>query len=135
MQHGQCTLTHLCNNAFADSSTSKIGPVHGGLSPSYVNLAPYPSAINNLGQTLLGRLQRRRFPDPHPPAPYAGLPEGASEAGSNVMYATTGSGSKVLGGIGQYLAHKLYHLTHIDARVTVLGHLQEVDSLILTTKF
>lgn len=28
----QCTLTHLCNNAFADSSTSKVGPVHGGLS-------------------------------------------------------------------------------------------------------
>lgn len=28
----QCTLTHVCNNAFADSSTSRIGPVHGGLS-------------------------------------------------------------------------------------------------------
>ena len=28
----QCTLTHVCNNAFADSSTSKVGPVHGGLS-------------------------------------------------------------------------------------------------------
>ncbi|KAH7180436.1 membrane dipeptidase-domain-containing protein [Fusarium sp. MPI-SDFR-AT-0072] len=27
-----CTLTHVCNNAFADSSTSKTGPVHGGLS-------------------------------------------------------------------------------------------------------
>ncbi|KAL1631808.1 hypothetical protein SLS56_004329 [Neofusicoccum ribis] len=27
-----CTLTHVCNNAFADSSTSRIGPVHGGLS-------------------------------------------------------------------------------------------------------
>ncbi|KAJ5573921.1 uncharacterized protein N7459_008348 [Penicillium hispanicum] len=27
-----CTLTHVCNNAFADSSTSKLGPVHGGLS-------------------------------------------------------------------------------------------------------
>lgn len=27
-----CTLTHVCNNAFADSSTSKIGPVNGGLS-------------------------------------------------------------------------------------------------------
>ncbi|CAG1981564.1 unnamed protein product [Fusarium graminearum] len=27
-----CTLTHVCNNAFADSSTSKVGPVHGGLS-------------------------------------------------------------------------------------------------------
>ncbi|KKY17690.1 putative membrane dipeptidase [Phaeomoniella chlamydospora] len=27
-----CTLTHVCNNAFADSSTSKIGPVHNGLS-------------------------------------------------------------------------------------------------------
>lgn len=28
----KCTLTHVCNNAFADSSTSKVGPVHGGLS-------------------------------------------------------------------------------------------------------
>ncbi|KAF2704113.1 Metallo-dependent hydrolase [Pleomassaria siparia CBS 279.74] len=27
-----CTLTHVCNNAFADSSTSKIGPVHECLS-------------------------------------------------------------------------------------------------------
>ncbi|KAG9204927.1 hypothetical protein G6514_009383 [Epicoccum nigrum] len=27
-----CTLTHVCNNAFADSSTSKVGPIHGGLS-------------------------------------------------------------------------------------------------------
>ncbi|PTD12553.1 putative dipeptidase [Fusarium culmorum] len=27
-----CTLTHVCNNAFADSSTSKVGAVHGGLS-------------------------------------------------------------------------------------------------------
>lgn len=25
-------MTHVCNNAFADSSTSKVGPVHGGLS-------------------------------------------------------------------------------------------------------
>lgn len=28
----QCTMTHVENNAFADSSTSKVGPVHGGLS-------------------------------------------------------------------------------------------------------
>jgi len=27
-----CTLAHVCNNAFADSSTSKVGPVYGGLS-------------------------------------------------------------------------------------------------------
>ncbi|KAK5683439.1 hypothetical protein LTS10_004971 [Elasticomyces elasticus] len=27
-----CTLTHVENNAFADSSTSRVGPVHGGLS-------------------------------------------------------------------------------------------------------
>ncbi|PVI01647.1 membrane dipeptidase [Periconia macrospinosa] len=27
-----CTLTHVCNNAFADSSTSKVGALHGGLS-------------------------------------------------------------------------------------------------------
>ena len=25
-------MTHVENNAFADSSTSKVGPVHGGLS-------------------------------------------------------------------------------------------------------
>ena len=28
----QCTMTHVENNAFADASTSKVGPVHGGLS-------------------------------------------------------------------------------------------------------
>lgn len=28
----QCTMTHVENNAFADSSTSKVGTVHGGLS-------------------------------------------------------------------------------------------------------
>lgn len=27
-----CTLTHVENNAFADSATSKVGAVHGGLS-------------------------------------------------------------------------------------------------------
>ncbi|RDW89770.1 dipeptidase-8 [Coleophoma cylindrospora] len=27
-----CTMAHNCNNAFADSSQSRVGPVHGGLS-------------------------------------------------------------------------------------------------------
>lgn len=46
----QCTLTHVCNNAFADSSTSKIGPVHGGLSHLGKSAV---KEMNRLGQTLL----------------------------------------------------------------------------------
>ena len=63
--------------------------VHGGLSPSYTHLTPYPSSINSLGQTLLRRLQTRTFPPPHPPAPYAGLPEDASDAEKS-LYADDG---------------------------------------------
>ena len=59
--------------------TAYLSFVHGGLSPSYAHLEPYPSAINDLGKTLLRRLQTRPFPPPHPPHPYAGLPEDASE--------------------------------------------------------
>ena len=60
-------------------ATAALSFVHGGLSPSYANLAPYPSAINSIGSTLLARLQRRQMPNPHPPAPYAGLPEDATK--------------------------------------------------------
>ncbi|OCB90068.1 Metallo-dependent phosphatase [Sanghuangporus baumii] len=59
--------------------TAYLSFVHGGLSPSFAHLSPYPSAINELGATLLRRLQTRPFPPPHPPHPYAGLPHDASE--------------------------------------------------------
>ena len=48
--------------------------VHGGLSPNYRQLSPFPSAINTIGHSLLRKLQHRVQPPPHPPNPYPGLP-------------------------------------------------------------
>ncbi|THV07309.1 Metallo-dependent phosphatase [Dendrothele bispora CBS 962.96] len=55
-------------------SHSAISFVHGGLSPTYPNLQPFPTKINELGTSLLRKLQRREQPPPHPPNPYPGLP-------------------------------------------------------------
>jgi hypothetical protein len=53
--------------------------VHGGLAPSYPNLQPFPSAINNLSASLLRRLRTRSpQPPPHPPHAYPGLPAGTA---------------------------------------------------------
>lgn len=53
--------------------------VHGGLAPTYPNLQPFPSAINNLGSSLLHRLRERKpQPQPHPPSSYPGLPAGTT---------------------------------------------------------
>lgn len=54
--------------------------LHGGLSPTYPNLTPFPSAINALGSSLLKKLQSREQPAPHPPNPYPGLPHDATSA-------------------------------------------------------
>ena len=48
--------------------------VHGGLAPSYPGLSPFPSAINDIGRTLLHKLQHRVQPPPHPPYAYPHLP-------------------------------------------------------------
>lgn len=69
-----------------DPSTESTSPlsraalsfVHGGLSPTYEHLTPYPSRINALGARLLQRLMDREFPEPHPPHPYGGLPDDAT---------------------------------------------------------
>lgn len=55
-------------------SHSALSFVHGGISPTFGPRTPYPSSINTLGATLLHRLQTRKQPPPHPPAPYPGLP-------------------------------------------------------------
>jgi hypothetical protein len=52
--------------------------VHGGLSPNYTRLSPFPSAINAIGRSLLRKLQLRVQPPPHPPHPYPGLPSRAT---------------------------------------------------------
>lgn len=58
-------------------SHAAISFVHGGLSPSYPELTPFPTRINELSDTLLQRLQNRKQPPPHPPHPYPGFPPGA----------------------------------------------------------
>ena len=57
-----------------DLSHAALSFVHGGLSPSYSNLSPFPTKINELGHSLLSKLQHREQPPPHPPNPYPGLP-------------------------------------------------------------
>ncbi|KAF8656201.1 hypothetical protein AX16_002637 [Volvariella volvacea WC 439] len=59
-------------------SHSAVSFVHGGLSPTYSQLTPFPSRINELSDSLLRKLQRRTQPPPHPPNPYPGLPSGAT---------------------------------------------------------
>jgi hypothetical protein len=59
-------------------SHAALSFVHGGLSPSYPELTPFPSRINELSDSLLAKLQRRHQPPPHPPHPYPGLPKGTT---------------------------------------------------------
>jgi len=48
---------------------------HGGLYGGFTSLTPFPSNINNLGRSLLEKLDRRDpLPQPYPPGPYPGLP-------------------------------------------------------------
>lgn len=54
--------------------------VHGGISPTYLDATPYPSRINELGASLLRKLQTRKQPAPHPPDVYPGLPSDATQA-------------------------------------------------------
>jgi len=55
-------------------SHAAISFVHGGLSPSYPELSPFPTRINEISDSLLEKLQDRKQPPPHPPHPYPGLP-------------------------------------------------------------
>lgn len=54
--------------------------------------------------------------------------EGAHEQGSRASYHAASSGVKNLGGIGELVAKKLFELTKLDTRYTVLGHLQRGGS-------
>lgn len=64
--------------------------VHGGLAPSYPNLQPFPSAINNISASLLHKLRSRKpQPPPHPPHAYPGLPVGTTREESR-LYGSDG---------------------------------------------
>jgi hypothetical protein len=51
---------------------------HGSLRPSYPQLLPYPSRINELGHSLLLKALTPPLAPPHPPNPYSGLPATAT---------------------------------------------------------
>ncbi|KAJ7126852.1 Metallo-dependent phosphatase-like protein [Mycena epipterygia] len=59
-------------------SHAALSFVHGGLSPTYSNLAPFPTKINALSSSFLSKLQNRPQPPPHPPSSYPGLPHGTT---------------------------------------------------------
>ena len=59
-------------------SHAALSFVHGGLSPTYPELTPFPTRINALSDSLLEKLQSRKQPPPHPPNAYPGLPSGTS---------------------------------------------------------
>ncbi|KAJ6576663.1 Metallo-dependent phosphatase-like protein [Mycena vulgaris] len=65
-------------DARAPLSHSALSFVHGGLSPTYSNLAPFPTKINALSASFLSKLQNRAQPPPHPPSGYPGLPPGTT---------------------------------------------------------
>ncbi|KIK62431.1 hypothetical protein GYMLUDRAFT_198140 [Collybiopsis luxurians FD-317 M1] len=57
-------------------SHAALSFVHGGLSPTYGALVPFPEKINEIGSSFLRKLQRREQPPPYPMNPhYPGLPE------------------------------------------------------------
>ncbi|KAI0091237.1 Metallo-dependent phosphatase-like protein [Irpex rosettiformis] len=71
-------------------SHAAVSFVHGGLAPDYPDLTPFPSRINELGSSLLYKLQHRNPPPaPHPPHPYPGLPSDATPA-EQQLYGTNG---------------------------------------------
>lgn len=71
-------------------SHAAISFVHGGLAPQYPDLTPFPSRINELGHSLLHKLQHQNPPPlPHPPHPYPGLPHTATSA-EHRLYGTDG---------------------------------------------
>ncbi|OCH93056.1 Metallo-dependent phosphatase [Obba rivulosa] len=66
-------------SASSPLSHAALSFVHGGLAPGYPDLAPFPSRINEIGRSLLHKLQARSPPPPpHPPHPYPGLPPSAT---------------------------------------------------------
>ncbi|WWC87538.1 uncharacterized protein L201_002428 [Kwoniella dendrophila CBS 6074] len=54
----------------------KLSFTHGSLRPSYEDLLPYPSKINEIGKSLLEKALTPPLAPPFPPYPYSGLPEG-----------------------------------------------------------
>ncbi|KAH6913354.1 Metallo-dependent phosphatase-like protein, partial [Coprinopsis sp. MPI-PUGE-AT-0042] len=70
----QYHLSLFYNHDEDPMSHAAISFVHGGLSPTYGELQPFPTKINEISTSLMRKLQRRKQPPPHPPNQYPGLP-------------------------------------------------------------
>jgi hypothetical protein len=88
---GPPNTDYSSNDAYEDGplSHSALSFVHGGLSPTYPGLTPFPSYINALSSSLLSKLQQRNQPPPHPPHPYPGMPLGTTPE-ETLMYGADG---------------------------------------------
>ncbi|TDL25706.1 Metallo-dependent phosphatase [Rickenella mellea] len=113
-------------------SHSALSFVHGGLSPTYQQLTPYPSRINDIGRKLLGRMQSRPPNPPHPPNPYIGLPEDATfeekslyDSDGPLWYRgwATDNEERVCGAIDDVL-------NRIGVRRLIMGHTPDFEQIV-----
>ncbi|KAF8312516.1 Metallo-dependent phosphatase [Clavulina sp. PMI_390] len=113
-------------------SHAALSFVHGGISPTYLDATPYPSKINEIGLSLLHKLQTRKQPTPHPPGAYPGLPSDATRA-EHEIYGANGplwyrgwaldDDAKVCGAIDGLLKK-------IGVKRLVMGHTLNYDGII-----
>ncbi|KAI0058684.1 Metallo-dependent phosphatase [Artomyces pyxidatus] len=106
--------------------------VHGGLAPDYPDLTPFPSAINDLGRSLLRKLQERPQPPPHPPHAYPGLPDSATHA-ERALYDTDGPLWFRGWALGE--EHKVCHavdavLAKTGTRRMIMGHTPDFEKIV-----
>ncbi|KZP00474.1 Metallo-dependent phosphatase [Calocera viscosa TUFC12733] len=106
-------------------SHSALSFVHGGLSPSFSSLTPYPSRPNAVARSLLHKLLTRHpSPLPHPPNPYPGLPPDATEE-EHELYGGDGPlwyRGWALGTEREVCGHVDDVLDKIGARRLIMGH-------------
>lgn len=94
--------------------------LHSGMaSGAHIILVP---EIPFTYESIIRKIQERQSHDKH----YSVIvvAEGAMEKGAEPTYRPSSSGKLQLGGIGTVVADRLYQMTGMETRITVLGHIQ-----------